>query len=390
MQGAIDSLHSFCSVSGLSVNTDKTRVMVFSAVKKLPRGDLLLNGTPLKVVENYTYLGVVFSCNGKFAAQVEAVKRKVLLAAAQVRPVLAQLSCLAQSCEHSLFEAKICSTLLYAADVWSVWHLQGVEQIQLQYYKRLFLLHFSTPGYVLRHLLNICPQSCRILQLCLNWHSRVLRMDPDRWPRKCLDRLVYRASQSANSEYNWVAKIEELLVPYGLSFPPSLPVKEVASAVWIRNKAQDSERAIASSYCPIFGQLVAAGTIAIPPTLNLREMRLAFQVVAQNGLFQSLFWCGAAEKFAPLSSCPCCSLGLPDTIEHMVAVCPAYGDLRLRTGLSVHRSLADMVRAENGLVHIVSFLKSAWRRCDGIRSGRLSHPYSLSLPTATPFLSPLN
>ena len=45
-------------------------VKVFFAVKTSPRGNLLLNGNPLKIVEKYNYLGFAFSAHGKFDAQV--------------------------------------------------------------------------------------------------------------------------------------------------------------------------------------------------------------------------------------------------------------------------------------------------------------------------------
>lgn len=103
-----------CSVSDILVNSDKTKVVVFSVIKSHPAATSSSREIS-KIVDCYTYPGVVFSSNGKFQDQVVVAKSKVFLAAAQTLPVLVQLSCLSRSCKQSLFEATICFTFLYAA-----------------------------------------------------------------------------------------------------------------------------------------------------------------------------------------------------------------------------------------------------------------------------------
>lgn len=193
-------------------------------------------------------------------------------------------------------------------------------------------------------------------------------MDSSRWPRMCLDRLVYRASQSANPEYNWVARVRVLLKPFNITFPTSTPPQEVTTAVWQWSRSQDKARAIASSYCLIYGKLAPIDTVAIPSGLNLREMRVIIQVVAQNRLFQSLFWRGAAVAFAPSSPCPCCRSGQFDTIDHMITSCPAYEHQRRQSGLSVHLPLVEVLSAVDGMTNVLSFLKASWSKCVWERS----------------------
>ena len=68
MQKLLDSLHAFCEHNKLQVNTDKTKVMVFtrSKVRLKNLTTFKMGGTNLERVEEYNYLGMLFTWNGKF------------------------------------------------------------------------------------------------------------------------------------------------------------------------------------------------------------------------------------------------------------------------------------------------------------------------------------
>ena len=363
MQRSLNCLQDYCRSNELIVNTEKTKLVVFSAIKKVPRTPLTLNGSILKVVEEYTYLGVVFSSNGKFSSQVVEAKRKAMIAAASTRQVLGQLSCLSRKSEHSLSEAKICSTMLYGTEFWALWHMDEVEQIQLQYYKRLFLLHFSTPGYVLRHFFGLRPQVLRVLKLALRWFNRVLLMPADRLPRRCLERLASRASDPT---YNWVSKVQAMFASFNCQLPDLSRLEVVdlngpLATVWESFRCADFNRCIASTYCPLYGSFVSSGSTPSLPAVNLREARLLIQVVLQNIRFQSLFWNGAAVTLSPWRTCPCCCSDRPDTLEHFVTECEVFAGLRLALGLPATPSMATLLSFGLETGKLLRFLKEAWR-----------------------------
>ena len=58
----------------LTVNVNKTKVLVFSKRKCQQNFDCTLNGEGLDVIDSYTYLGITFKYNGSF---VDARKRLV-------------------------------------------------------------------------------------------------------------------------------------------------------------------------------------------------------------------------------------------------------------------------------------------------------------------------
>lgn len=66
LQHSLDSLNDYCKLWKLQVNESKTKIMVFSKRKCKTRPQFTYDGKLLEMVDNFKYLGVLFSCNGKF------------------------------------------------------------------------------------------------------------------------------------------------------------------------------------------------------------------------------------------------------------------------------------------------------------------------------------
>ena len=68
LQNGLDLLHDYCSKWKLTVNINKTKVMIFREGGLLPR--ILAfnyNGVPLEIVSQFKYLGIVFTPGGSFS-----------------------------------------------------------------------------------------------------------------------------------------------------------------------------------------------------------------------------------------------------------------------------------------------------------------------------------
>ena len=66
LQKALDGLHEYCNKWSLKVNTDKTKVIVFSAgiIKRFK--SFKFGEEAIDVVRDYVYLGTKFNCDGRF------------------------------------------------------------------------------------------------------------------------------------------------------------------------------------------------------------------------------------------------------------------------------------------------------------------------------------
>ena len=66
LQLALNAVYDYCQNWKLTVNTDKTKVVVFSKRRTNDVPAFLFGHRILQQVDDYTYLGVVFNYNGSF------------------------------------------------------------------------------------------------------------------------------------------------------------------------------------------------------------------------------------------------------------------------------------------------------------------------------------
>ena len=91
LQNALSSLHDYCVKWDLKVNISKTNVVIFSRGKVKKHPVFKIGGEVVEVKDEYVYLGVTFSCDGKFT---KAIEKQVTQATPQVVrwPLLGSLS----------------------------------------------------------------------------------------------------------------------------------------------------------------------------------------------------------------------------------------------------------------------------------------------------------
>ena len=76
MQKALDIFQEYCNLWKLSVNSSKTKVIVFSKRKGRQNYVAKLNGAELEIVDSLTYLDIVFKYNRNcFDARKKLVKQ---------------------------------------------------------------------------------------------------------------------------------------------------------------------------------------------------------------------------------------------------------------------------------------------------------------------------
>ena len=74
LQNGLNILKDYCNKWKLLVNTNKTKIIVFRKGGTRPRNlTLVYDGTVIKIVKKFTYLGVVFITGGSFAETHETL-----------------------------------------------------------------------------------------------------------------------------------------------------------------------------------------------------------------------------------------------------------------------------------------------------------------------------
>ena len=77
LQHCLNRLASYCNKWNLTINTSKTKIIVFNrGGHKISRFRFLLCDTKIDVVQDYTYLGIVFSSCGSSTKACKALRDK--------------------------------------------------------------------------------------------------------------------------------------------------------------------------------------------------------------------------------------------------------------------------------------------------------------------------
>ena len=139
LQLALDSMHEYCSIWGLSVNLIKIKIVIFSKGKIRNTPVFRYNGEPLDVVDNFVYLGVNLSSNGSF-------KKGQVYASDRANKSIFSAICKARQFNFSLdiqidlYDRLVAPVVLYGCEVWGPFGHDIVSRVQLRYYKYVLKL----------------------------------------------------------------------------------------------------------------------------------------------------------------------------------------------------------------------------------------------------------
>lgn len=359
MQRTLDFLVEYCAKNHLMINTKKSEVMVYSRREKLHISPLRLADGFLEITRSYCYLGVTFDANGRFASHINNVRRKSSIATVYINRIIAQCGRAINCTQSCLFKAKFLSCILYGSEAWGLSYLDELEGIQQSFYKRVFNLHPSTPKYLIRHLFDIRSQRILVIAKCINWFNKLIRMPNNRWPKKCLLRMLSR--QDANN--NWIGKLKQVMSEAGSEFatnekgmiPPSLIVSLMAAEA-----SEDLRRCRESSHCQIYAGLCTPFS-TFERRFTITELRLVLQLVLHNSL-KVVSFKGASIQLRS-EHCRACD-GTSETLEHLLFSCGAFEFDRRICGVPLGSPSLSGLLADDpaAMIRLVKFVKRIWTR----------------------------
>ena len=116
LQHLLNELEIYCRVSGIKINTDKTKIMIFEKGRST-RHNFILCNTELEIVDSFKYLGTHLFKNGSWYRTQKRLAQHSLFALHNLFIVFTQLE-LTTSDKCRLFDSLVGSILNYNAAVW--------------------------------------------------------------------------------------------------------------------------------------------------------------------------------------------------------------------------------------------------------------------------------
>ena len=218
LQKALNSMYQYCVDWNLEVNPKKTKIVIFSKGKTRNHNMFTYNNIAIDVLDDFTYLGVVFNYNGNF-------KKEENHAAQQGNKSVFSLMCksralnLTLDVQIDLFDKLVSPVLLYGSEVWGPYGCEIVKRVQLKFYKSILKLNKSTPTNMVLGEVGKVPMDVTIKKRVLNyWFKMVSSKNPCKINVVLYKLLVKLDSSDESYKSPWLTYVKNSLNELGLSF----------------------------------------------------------------------------------------------------------------------------------------------------------------------------
>jgi len=215
LQVALDAAYDYCRMWQLTVNTSKTKVVVFSRGKIRKYPQFLYGGNPLEVVSEYTYLGVVLNYNGLFnkavAKQVNQARRAMYSLVLKAHKLQLPIDI---QCE--LFNQLVLPILLYGSEIWGYSKLDHIETFHRKFIKHILKLNKGTPNCMVYGEVGQFNIKYIIYQRMISYWLRIINGKQSKLSCMLL-RLMYSMYNKDIYQFKWLTKIKYILDYCGYS-----------------------------------------------------------------------------------------------------------------------------------------------------------------------------
>ena len=191
LQLIADRFAAACRLYGLTINLKKTEVLYQpSPGEHYVDPVITIEGSQLKAVTEFTYLGSTVSCDARLDKEIETRISKACAAFGRLRQRLWCNQHLTVRTKCAAYRAIILSILLYGCESWAIYRAQinrlSVLQMRhLRFIMGLTLLDRVPNEEILRHA-NMPGIETIIMKAQLRWCGHVRRMHDSRLPKALL------------------------------------------------------------------------------------------------------------------------------------------------------------------------------------------------------------
>ena len=215
LQETLECFEQYCDLWKLTVNTSKTKVVIFSKRKCRNAQNFRLYGANIEVVDSYSYLGIIFNYNGSFkTARTKLVDQARKAMYALYRKI--SYINLPIDLQLKLFDSLVSPVLLYASEVWGFENKDNIERVHLQFCKNILKVRNSTPNYMVygelgRFSLEIIVK----IKMILFWNELLSKSNK---LSSIMYKIMFTLSINDQSKFKWIEYIKSICDECGLSF----------------------------------------------------------------------------------------------------------------------------------------------------------------------------
>lgn len=190
MQHALDTISALYTSFGLQVNTKKTEIMAQLCTESSSPATFYINGNPLNIVDQFTYLGCTVSADTCLDSEIHNRINKASSAFGRLRKRVFDNKNLKISTKVAVYNAVCVSTLLYGAETWTPYrrHIKSLEMFHIRCLQKILSLSWEDriPHTDILSTTGTISMEAALANRHLRWVGHTIRMPGYRLPHQVL------------------------------------------------------------------------------------------------------------------------------------------------------------------------------------------------------------
>ena len=150
----------------------------------------MVNGTRLKSVPEFTYLGSTISNDGRIDAEIQKRMAKASASFGRLRQRLWNNHHVSLRVKGKIYRAVVISTLLYGAESWTVYrrHVKKLHAFMMRHLRSVMKITWKdkVPNKDILKQTGLPSMEDLLIRKNLRWTGHLMRMPPDRLPKQVL------------------------------------------------------------------------------------------------------------------------------------------------------------------------------------------------------------
>ena len=220
LQIGLNQLSSYCAKWGISVNTEKTKIVIFKRGGKTSDSEKwTFNGKEIEVVSVFKYLGCLLSSSGSFKNHIDNAVDSARRGLFGLNQYISTNPEILPSQQLELFHTMIEPIMTYSCEVWGLNNCSQIETFYLSFLKTMLYVKKSTPNCYIYGELGVFPIQIKIKLRVIKYWLKLIRptTSQDNFNRKVYIQLLL-VNIFNPQQVTWVSQVKDMLNSMGMGY----------------------------------------------------------------------------------------------------------------------------------------------------------------------------